>query len=65
MAMRIGTSIPTLRRMEAGDPTVAIGIYTAALWVFGKAAALADIMQPGTDDHATRLDVERASRRRT
>ncbi|UXN57730.1 helix-turn-helix domain-containing protein [Phyllobacterium zundukense] len=64
MAARIGTSIPTLRRMEAGDARVAIGIYAAALWVFGKSAALAEILQPGEDEYATMLDVDRASRKR-
>lgn len=64
MAVRVGTSIPTLRRMEAGDPKVAIGIYAAALWVFGKSAALAEILEPSNDEYATMLDVDRASRRR-
>ncbi|WP_164740543.1 helix-turn-helix domain-containing protein [Rhizobium chutanense] len=64
MASRIGTSVPTLRRMEAGDAKVAIGIYAAALWVFGKSAEFAAIMKPGDDDYATMLDVDRADRRR-
>lgn len=64
MAARIGTSIPTLRRMEAGDASVAIGIYAAALWVFGKSSALAEILEPGKDHYATMLDVDRASRKR-
>ena len=64
MALRIGTSVPTLRRMEAGDAKVAIGIYAAALWVFGKSAELAAIMKPGDDDYAMMLDVDRADRRK-
>lgn len=64
MSARVGTSIPTLRRMEAGDATVAIGIYAAALWVFGKSEALAEILEPGKDEHATMLDVDRARRKR-
>jgi transcriptional regulator with XRE-family HTH domain len=63
MAARIGTSIPTLRRMEAGDAKVSIGIYAAALWMFGKSAALAEILEPWKDDYATMLDVDRASRK--
>jgi transcriptional regulator with XRE-family HTH domain len=65
MAARMGTSIPTLSRMEAGDAKVAIGIYAAALWVFGKSAAIADILRPGDDEYATMLDVDRASRKRS
>jgi transcriptional regulator with XRE-family HTH domain len=64
MAARIGTSIPTLRRMEAGDARVSIGIYAAALWIFGKSEKLAEILNPGEDEYATMLDVNRASRRR-
>jgi transcriptional regulator with XRE-family HTH domain len=64
MAARMGTSIPTLRRMEAGDAKVSIGVYAAALWIFGKSEALADILKPGDDEYATMLDVNRASRKR-
>ncbi|MNL84005.1 hypothetical protein D3C87_2118230 [compost metagenome] len=64
MAARIGTSVPTLRRMEAGDVKVSIGVYAAALWVFGKSQEFAEILKPGDDDYAMMLDVNRASRRR-
>lgn len=64
LAARTGASIPTLRRMEAGDPKVSIGIYAAALWAFGKSELIADILKPGEDDYATMLDVNRASRKR-
>lgn len=64
MAVRTGTSIPTLRRMEAGDPKVSIGVYAAALWVFGKSGALGEILPPGEDHYATMLDVNRSSRKR-
>lgn len=64
MAARMETSIPTLRRMEAGDAKVSIGVYAAALWVFGKTETLAEILKPGDDDYATMLDVNRASRKR-
>ncbi|MGO4566288.1 multiprotein-bridging factor 1 family protein [Rhizobium sp. 2YAF20] len=64
MAARMGTSIPTLRRMEAGDAKVSIGVYAAALWIFGKSEQLAEILKPGEDEYATMLDVNRASRKR-
>nr|WP_316653342.1 helix-turn-helix transcriptional regulator [uncultured Gellertiella sp.] len=64
MAARIGTSIPTLRRMEAGDARVSIGVYAAALWIFGQSGKLADLLAPGDDAYATMLDVNRASRKR-
>jgi hypothetical protein len=64
MAARMGTSIPTLRRMEAGDAKVSMGVYAAALWIFGKSEKLAEILMPGEDEYATMLDVNRASRKR-
>lgn len=64
MAARMGTSIPTLRRMEAGDAKVSIGVYAAALWIFGKSEKLSELLPPGDDEYATMLDVDRASRKK-
>lgn len=63
-ALRMGVSVPTLRRMEAGDPTVSMGVYATALWLFDRAEQLEDLMRPERDDYAMRLDIERASRSR-
>jgi len=35
-AARIGVSIPTLRKMEAGDPTVIIGSWSRALEILDR-----------------------------
>jgi len=32
-AQRIGVSVPTLQRLEAGDPGVGISIVAIALWL--------------------------------
>ena len=40
VSVRAGISSPTLRRVEAGDPAVAIGIYTQVLRVLGLAGDL-------------------------
>jgi len=63
-ALRMGVSVPTLRRMEAGDPTVSMGVYATALWLFDRAEQLEDLMRPERDDYAMRLDIDRASRSR-
>jgi len=34
-AQRIGVSEPTLKRMENGDPSVSMGVYSTALWLIG------------------------------
>ncbi|MBL8490471.1 MAG: helix-turn-helix domain-containing protein [Rhodocyclaceae bacterium] len=35
-AARIGVSVPTLRDMERGLPTVAVGAWAAALWMLDR-----------------------------
>src|ERR1700739_525629 len=48
-AQRIGVSVPTLIRLEKGDPTVSMGAYASALWLIGRAQALADVAAPAAD----------------
>mgnify|MGYP000113674647 CR=1 FL=1 len=46
---RLQVSIPTLMRMERGDPTVSMGVYATALWLVGRHAALVGQQRdPGT-----------------
>lgn len=62
-AQRIGVSVRTLQRMEAGDPGVGMGIYAAALWLMGRAEALPDLADPALDRGALALDVRAAQAR--
>ena len=64
-AQRIGVSVPTLIRMEHGDPGVGAGIYATALWLMGRAGALAELASPTHDLGALESDVREAVRRRT
>lgn len=41
---RLGVSIPTLRKMEKGDPTVAVGTWAQALWLIDRAEDLDKIL---------------------
>lgn len=59
-ALRIGVTVPTLMKMERGDPGVSAGIYATALWMMGRAGALGDIAAPETDRGALEADVRRA-----
>lgn len=61
---RLGVSVPTLIRMERGDPGVGAGIYVTALWLIGRANALADLAAPGSDRGALESDVREALARR-
>jgi hypothetical protein len=63
-AKRLGVSVPTLIRMEQGDPRVAMGVYATALWMIGRAQALPDLAAPAQDQGALELDVRAAVKRR-
>ena len=63
-AKRLGVSVPTLIRMERGDPGVGAGIYTTALWLIGRASALPELAAPGSDRGALESDVRDAMKRR-
>jgi transcriptional regulator with XRE-family HTH domain len=59
-AQRIGVSVRTLQRLEAGDPGVGMGIYASALWLMGRTDALPDLADPASDRGALELDVRQA-----
>ncbi len=63
-AKRLGVSIPTLIRLEQGEPSVAMGVYATALWLIGRTAALPALAEPKEDQGALELDVRRAAERR-
>jgi len=63
-AKRLGTSVPTLIRMERGDPGVSVGIFATALWLMGRAAALPTLAAPSEDKGALESDVRGALKRR-
>jgi transcriptional regulator with XRE-family HTH domain len=63
-AKRLGISVPTLIRMERGDPGVGVGIYATALWLMGRAGALASLAAPAEDRGALETDVREATKRR-
>ncbi len=63
-AQRLGVSVPTLQRLERGDPGVGLGIVATALWLMGRIEALAVLAEPGTDRGALERDVREATRRR-
>jgi transcriptional regulator with XRE-family HTH domain len=59
-AKRIGISVPTLMRLEAGEPSVSLGVLATALWLIGRDAALATLATPKEDRGALELDVRQA-----
>jgi transcriptional regulator with XRE-family HTH domain len=63
-ARRLGCSVPTLIRLERGDPTVGIGLYTTALWLIGRVSGLPALAAPADDRGALEGDVREALERR-
>ena len=61
--VRIGVSEPTLTRMERGDPSVAFGTYATALWLIGRAQAIAELAAPAQDQGALETEVRAAMTR--
>jgi hypothetical protein len=59
-AKRLGVSVPTLIRMERGDPGVGAGIYVTALWLMGTVRGLAELAAPAADHGALERDVRKA-----
>jgi hypothetical protein len=57
---RIGVSVPTLLRLEAGEPSVSLGVLATALWLISRDAALATLATPREDRGALELDVRQA-----
>ena len=63
-ARRLGVSVPTLIRMERGDPGVGVGIYATALWLMGTVGGLPELAAPASDRGALETDVRKALQRR-
>ena len=59
-AQRMGVSVPTLQRLEAGDPGVGIGIVVTALWLIQRDGALAQLAAPELDQGAIEMDIRQA-----
>ena len=56
----LGVSVPTLLRLEAGEPGVSLGVLATALWLIGRDGALATLATPAEDRGALELDVRAA-----
>lgn len=62
-ASRMAVSVPTLIRMEKGDPAVGMGVYVTALWLMGRHAALSDAAAPELDLNALEQDIDAVRQR--
>lgn len=62
-AKRLGVSVPTLLRMEKGDPSVSAGVYATALWLIGRHEALGNVGDPKEDLAALEVEIQTARQR--
>ena len=59
-AQRLGVTVSTLQRLEAGDPSVGIGIVATALWLIQRDGELRRLAAPEHDQGALEMDVREA-----
>lgn len=59
-AQRLGVTVSTLQRLEAGDPSVSIGIVASALWLIQRDGELRHLAAPEHDRGAMEMDVRAA-----
>jgi transcriptional regulator with XRE-family HTH domain len=59
-AQRLGVTVSTLQRLEAGDPSVGIGIVATALWLIQRDGELGKLAAPESDQGAIEMDVREA-----
>ena len=59
-AKRLGVSLSTLQRLEAGDAGVSIGVVAAALWLINRDGELGHLAAPAHDQGALDLNVRQA-----
>lgn len=60
-AKRLGVTVSTLQRLEAGDPAVSLGIVATALWLIQRDGELRSLAAPEHDRGALELSVREAS----
>ncbi|HEY0233439.1 MAG TPA: helix-turn-helix transcriptional regulator [Afipia sp.] len=63
LARRLGVSLPTLRKLEAGDPGVALGTFVSALWLLELMPAVMTALDPAKDGIGMTLDLARMPKR--
>lgn len=63
-AQRLGVSVPTLIRLERGEPGTSLGLLATALWLIGRVQDLPELAAPTQDRGALESDVRAAVRRR-
>jgi transcriptional regulator with XRE-family HTH domain len=62
-ASRLGVTLPTLRKLERGEPGVAVATFVSALWLIGLLDRLRDLAKPESDVLGNMIESTRLPRR--
>lgn len=62
-AARLGVSVPTLRKMENGDPSVSMGLWVDVLELLGRISELDGLLAPPPSLFAA-FDAKKKKKRR-
>src|SRR5271166_5581056 len=62
-ASRLAVTLPTLRKLERGDPGVALATFVTALWLIGLLDRLRDLAKPENDVVGNILETARLPQR--
>jgi len=63
LARRLGVSLPTLRKLETGDPGVSLGTFLTALWLLDLSPVLMAALDPAKDEIGLTLEMARLPKR--
>lgn len=63
LAGRLGVSLPTLRKLETGDPGVSVGTFLTALWLLDLSPAVMAALDPSKDEVGLTLEMARMPKR--
>src|ERR1700730_14767229 len=62
-ASRLAVTLPTLRKLERGDPGVAVATFFTALWLIGLLDRLRDLARPESDVLGNIIETSRLPQR--
>jgi transcriptional regulator with XRE-family HTH domain len=62
-ASRLGVTLPTLRKLERGDPGVALATFVSAFWLIDMLDRLRDLAKPESDVLGNMLESSRLPQR--
>jgi len=63
LALRLGVSLPTFRKLERGDPSVSLGTFVTALWLLDLLDNFTRAVNAESDRSGLTLEIARMPQR--